>query len=156
MGKGPLGNKLFDSFFVGFDDTWNNLQSLHDGIAKGISNYPPYNIKKLDDNVYLVEVAVAGFGSSELEVTIDGGKLTITGTSKDDTDNNYLFKGIANRAFTRSFALADKIEVYGAELVNGMLKVFLEKIVPEQNKPKKIDIKAGDLPKQKQLLQESK
>ena len=147
--------KDFDKFFVGFDDTWNNFSKLHDGLTKNIPHYPPYNIKKIDENKYLVEIAVAGFTKQDLEITIDGGQLLVKGSSKDDLEHNYVFKGIANRAFTRSFALADQIEVKDAELLNGMLKVFLERIIPDHKKPKTVDIK-DPVQSNKQLLQESK
>lgn len=143
MGNITFGPALkdFDRFFVGFDDQFNRLQKLHSDIAKNIPNYPPYNIKKTSDNTYVIELAIAGFSKSEIQIEIDGGKLTIRGNTADDSSADYLFKGIANRAFTRSFALDDHIEVKNAELFNGMLKVFLERIIPEEKKPKKIEVK---------------
>ena len=147
--------KDFDKFFVGFDDQILKMQKLHDDITKNIPNYPPYNIKKLDDTHYVIEMAVAGFGQQDIEIEIDGGKLVVKGNvSGDSTDgqpDNFLFKGIANRAFTRSFALNDQVEVNDAELFNGMLKIALERIIPEEKKPKKVPVKAG---KGKQLLNE--
>jgi molecular chaperone IbpA len=86
-------------------------------------------------------MAVAGFAHSEIEVEIDGGKLIIRGNVKQEEANDYLFKGIANRAFTRAFAIDDHVEVKDAELFNGMLKIALERLVPEQAKPKKVAIK---------------
>jgi molecular chaperone IbpA len=144
--------KDFDKFFVGFDDQLRQFQKLHDDVTKNIPNYPPYNIRKVDDTHYVIEMAVAGFGQNEIDIEIDGGKLVIKGnvTSTDD-GGDYLFKGIAARAFTRSFALNDQIEVKDAELFNGMLKIALEKLIPEEKKPKKVAVKAkGD----KSLLQE--
>lgn len=143
--------KDFDKFFVGFDDQFNRMQKMHADLAKNIPNYPPYNIKKTGENTYVIELAVAGFSKSEIEIEIDGGKLIVRGNTSEDSSTDYLFKGIANRAFTRSFALNDQVEVKDAELFNGMLKVFLERIVPEEKKPKKIEVKAkGD----KQFLAE--
>jgi len=134
---GP-GFKDFDKFFVGFDDQFNRLQKLHDDFTKNIPNYPPYNIRKTGDNNYTIELAVAGFGQSEIDIEIDGGKLIIRGNVGNDTEtNDYLFKGIAARAFTRSFAIDDQVEVKGAELFNGMLKIALERMIPEEKKPKK-------------------
>jgi len=148
---GP-GFKDFDKFFVGFDDQFNRLQKLHDDFAKNIPNYPPYNIRKTGDNNYTIELAVAGFGQSEIDIEIDGGKLIIRGNVGNDTEtNDYLFKGIAARAFTRSFAIDDQVEVKGAELFNGMLKIALERMIPEEKKPKKVQIKTKG---QKQLLTE--
>jgi molecular chaperone IbpA len=136
-----LFGKDFDKFFVGFDDQVNRLQKLHDDVTKHIPNYPPYNIRKTSDNTYVVEMAVAGFAQSEIEVEIDGGKLIIRGNVKQEEANDYLFKGIANRAFTRAFAIDDHVEVKDAELFNGMLKIALERLIPEQTKPKKVAIK---------------
>ena len=137
--------KDFDKFFVGFDDQYNKLVKLHDDLTKGIPNYPPYNIKKVDDNHYTIELAVAGFSQSNIDIEMDDGKLIIKGlTCSEDEEqeaNNYLFRGIANRAFTRIFALSDRLEVNNAEMVNGMLKVTLERLVPEAKKPKKIKVK---------------
>lgn len=132
--------KDFDKFFVGFDEQFNRLAKFHSDVTKGIPNYPPYNIKKTAENTYVIEVAVAGFGKSEIEIELDEGRLVIKGSVNED-QSNYIFKGIANRAFTRTFALDDQIEVRDAELFNGMLKVFLERIIPEHKKPKKIEVK---------------
>ena len=142
--------KDFDKFFVGFDDQIAKMQKFHDDFTKNIPNYPPYNIKKIDDTHYVIEMAVAGFGQNEIDIEIDGGKLVIKGnvTSTDD-GGDYLFKGIAARAFTRSFALNDQIEVKDAEIFNGMLKIALERLVPEEKKAKKVAVKSRS---EKQLL----
>lgn len=144
--------KELDKFFVGFDDQFNRLQKLHDDLTKNIPSYPPYNIRKTGENTYVVEMAVAGFGQSEIDIEIDGDKLIIRGNvSAENESSDYVFKGIAARAFTRSFAIDDKVEVKGAELFNGMLKIALERMVPEEKKPKKIQVKAKG---QKTLLNE--
>jgi molecular chaperone IbpA len=111
-----------------------------------IPNYPPYNLKKVDDNKYVIEVAVAGFAKSDIEITLEDDKLIIKGESKSDETKSdskdiELYKGIANRAFERSFALSENIEVKDAQYLNGMLKVILERIIPEHKKPKKIAVK---------------
>jgi molecular chaperone IbpA len=139
----PQSFKDFDKFFVGFDDTYNRLAKMHDDLTKSIPNYPPYNIRKTSDNTYVIELAVAGFGKQEIDITLDDNKLVISGNAKDDGDN-FLFKGIANRAFTRTFALDDHIEIQDAALVNGMLKIALERIIPEHRKPKKIEVKESE------------
>lgn len=134
--------KDLDKFFVGFDEQFNRLQKIHDDITKNIPNYPPYNIRKTGDNTYTIEMAVAGFGQSEIDIEIDGGKLIVRGNVAGDNEtNDYIFKGIAARAFTRSFAIDDQIEVKDAELFNGMLKIALERLVPEDKKPKKVAVK---------------
>lgn len=133
--------QLFDKFFVGFDEQVKRFQQAHDTLAKNIPNYPPYNIKKTAENVYVIEMAVAGFSKSQIEIEIDGDKLNIRGnTNETDNDGHYLYRGLAARPFTRTFMLNDNVEVKNAAFVNGMLKVFLEHITPEQNKPKRIDI----------------
>ena len=147
---GP-GFKDFDKIFVGFDDQYNKMAKLHEDLTKNIPNYPPYNIKKTGENTYVIEIAVAGFTKAEIEIEIDEGKLVVRGNTAEDTSTDYLFKGIANRAFTRSFAIDDQIEVKDAEIFNGMLKVFLERLVPEKPAPKKIEIKSKS---EKQFLKE--
>ena len=126
--------------FVGLDRVYDQMLKHSEELGKTVPNFPPYNIRKVDENKYTVEIAVAGFSKSDIEIEIDGDTLKITGSSKDDADN-LLYKGIANRGFTRMFNLADTIEVQDASLVNGMLKVFLENIIPENKKPRKMDIK---------------
>ena len=146
----------FDKVFVGFDDQFNKLAKIHDDLAKNIPNYPPYNIKKTDENKYVIEIAVAGFARQDVEIELDGDKMVVKGsTHSDDKDSteNFLFKGISNRAFTRTFALDDQVEVKGAEMLNGMLKIALERIIPEHKKPKKIEIKPDS--NTKQLLTEA-
>jgi molecular chaperone IbpA len=98
---------------------------------------------------------VAGFARQDIEIELDGGNMVIKGSAKnEEEENSFLYRGIANRNFTRTFALEDQIEIKDAEMFNGMLKVFLERIIPEHKKPKKIEIKA-DKKAEKQLLTES-
>lgn len=131
---------------VGFDEAFRNLDTMTRNIQKAMPSYPPYNIKKVDENKYVIELAVAGFGKHDLEVELKDGVLAIKGgttldtLTKDGVDATYLYKGIADRSFTRSFTLADTIEIKNAELINGMLKIWLENIIPDHKKPKKIDI----------------
>ena len=104
-----------------------------------VPTYPPYNIKKIDDNKYVIEMAVAGFGKQDIEIELHDGTLTIKGSvSSEEAD--YIYKGIAERAFTRQFTLADTVEVKNADLINGMLKIWLERFIPDEKKPKKINI----------------
>lgn len=149
---------------VGFDDMFRNLETVTRSVQKGLSSYPPYNIKKVEDNKYVIELAVAGFGKQDLELELKEGVLSVKGRTsldtalKDGVEQTYLYKGIADRAFTRQFTLADTVEIKNAELINGMLKVWLENIIPESKKPKKIDItdRAEDAsaPSTKQFLTE--
>jgi molecular chaperone IbpA len=136
----PQAFKDFDKLFVGFDDTYNRISKIHDDLTKNIPNYPPYNIRKVNDNTYVIEIAVAGFSKSEIEVEFVDDKLIVSGNAQDDDSADWLYKGIATRNFTRTFALDDKIEIKGAALINGMLKIALEKIIPDHKKPKKIEV----------------
>jgi len=146
--------KDMDKFLVGFDETYNRMAKFHDDLTKNIPNYPPYNIKKVEDNKYVIELAVAGFAKSDIEITFDDNKLIIAGKAQEDSDN-FLFKGIANRAFTRTFLLDDHIEINDAAMMNGMLKIALEKIVPEHKKAKKIEVKDAETKSsKKQFLSE--
>lgn len=121
---------------VGFDELFNKFSDTIKTVG-----YPPYNIKKTSDNTYVIEMAVAGFGKQDIEMTLEDGVLTIRGEMKNDDKNDYLFKGIADRAFTRKFTLADTVEIKNADMLNGMLRVWLERFIPEAKKPRKIDIK---------------
>lgn len=132
-----------EKLYVGFDDQFQRLARMHDDLTKNIPNYPPYNIKKVDDNKYVIEMALAGFTKTDIEIELNGDTLAIkNSTASDDKDSvdNFMFKGISNRAFTRAFTLGDNIEVQNAEMLNGMLRVFLEKVIPEHKKPKKIEV----------------
>ena len=139
---GP-GFKDFEKFFVGFDESAKQLQSLHADLTKNIPNYPPFNVRK-NGNTYTIEIAVAGFAQNEIDVTIDGGKLVVSGNSNsvDNPADDFLFKGIATRAFTRSWAIDDTYEVKDAEIFNGVLKIVLDQLVPEEKKAKKVHVKA--------------
>jgi len=133
----------FDKFFVGYDGMLKKMQEASESLAKSIPNYPPYNIVKVNDNKYVIEMAVAGFGKHNLDVEIQDGTLTIhgfTNTDGNESIDNYLYKGIADRSFIRKFSIADTVEIKNAELLNGMLKIWLENIIPDSKKPKKVDI----------------
>lgn len=150
-----LFGKDFDRFFIGYEDQINQMQKLHDDLTKNIPNYPPYNIKKIDENHYAIEMAVAGFGQSDIEIELNDGKLVVRGNvTNDESNDNFLFKGIANRAFTRAFALNDEVEVKDAEIFNGMLKIALERLIPEHKQPKKIAVKESKKA-QKEFLAEN-
>jgi molecular chaperone IbpA len=124
--------------FIGFDQVLDRIREAAETMPK-IPTYPPYNIKKLDDEHFVIEMAVAGFGKQNLDIELKDDTLTITGNHESE-DKDYIYQGIANRAFTRQFTLADTVVVKNAELVNGLLKIALERYVPEEKKAKKIDI----------------
>ena len=128
---------------VGFDDVFNHFESMFDYDTINISNYPPYNIVKTGDNKYDVEVALAGFNKKDINVSVENGMLTIESKEdkSKDKDGEVIHKGISKRYFKKSFTISDDVEVKGAELKDGMLRVSMEKIIPESKKLKTIDIK---------------
>jgi molecular chaperone IbpA len=132
----------FGKFGVGFDDLFDRISKYQDEVAKNIPNYPPYNIKKTDENTYVIEMAVAGFGKSDITIETEGDKLVIKGdvTRDEDDETQSLYQGLAFRPFTRYFTLNDQVEVKNAEMINGLLKVALERIIPDSKKPKQIEI----------------
>ena len=126
--------------FVGFDNIFNELERLVDGTAPTRNtSFPPHNIIKLDDNKYVVEMAVAGFGQDEVDVELQDGTLIVKGEKKDQAEVDYLYRGIATRSFTKSIRLSDTIEVRGAQFKDGILKIGLENVIPEHKKPRKIE-----------------
>ena len=140
--------------FIGFEQMIDRIREASEAMPK-VPTYPPYNVRKTDDNKYVIEIAVAGFGKQDLEIEMQEGVLTVRGQSNaEGGSEDYLFKGIADRAFTRKFTIADHVEVKNADLINGLLKIWLERFIPEEKKPKKINI--GDAPSDKQLLTEKK
>lgn len=127
---------------IGFDRLFDQLnQEFANSKPTG---YPPYNIAQLDNDEYMITLAVAGFGMDNLEITKDGNILSIEGTSpKGGEDVTYLHKGIGERNFRREFTIADHVEVLDATLDNGMLNIHLKREVPEELQPKKIAINKG-------------
>jgi molecular chaperone IbpA len=129
----------FDPFAIGFDKFFDQFKELQTQATKAIT-YPPYNIKKTGENTYVIEMAVAGFGKQDIEITLEDNTLKINGNIANSSDEkNYLFKGIAERPFARTFTLADTVEIKNAELINGMLRIFLDNVLP-QKKAKKVNI----------------
>ena len=134
---------MFDlmKYFIGFGELENNKF-----IKSFMGAYPPYNVLKTDDNTYVIEMAVAGFGKQDLEINLDNDVLTVKGGTsldtlpKDKNGKHELYKGIAERSFTRVFRLADTIIVKDAQLINGMLKVWLEAVSKDKT-VKKIEIR---------------
>lgn len=139
---------------VGFDRIFDRLQSLQDRVQQNSTqygNYPPFNLVEIEKDLYNIEIAVAGFSENDLDIKLQDGKLTITGsiTNKKDT---YLYQGIAARNFTREFDLADTVTVEGADLVNGLLVITLRNVIPKEKLPKKIPIGCSQKSKTELLL----
>lgn len=126
---------------VGFDHLFDLLESA----SESAQGYPPYNIERSDDTHYRVTVAVAGFGDRDLSVEVKDDVLTIAGRREDAGKPSYLHQGIAGRAFERSFRLADHVEVKAAKLENGLLHIDLERLVPEEKKPRRIAINGAEI-----------
>ena len=127
-------------FSVGFDDLFDHFNNQLE--IKQTSSYPPYNINRIDDLNYQIEMALAGFSKNDIEIKYSDNQLTIKSIeSEDKDDKETLHRGISKRKFSRTFTLAEDIKVNGAELKDGMLLIDLEKIVPEEKKPQTIDIK---------------
>ena len=127
-----------DPFFIGFNRELNRLNNAH---KTNSNSYPPYDLLKLDEDTYRLSVAVAGFSNEDINVSVDNGTLIIKGEITEVTDAEVVHKGIASRKFTRTFALGEYMEVVGAELKDGMLNVSIDRIVPEEKKPRTIEIK---------------
>ncbi len=130
---------------IGFDRLTNIMDTAMRQ-SEAAEAYPPYNIQKTGENAYCITLAVAGFSEEELEIVSHDGNLVIEGRVKPNEENNeniFLHRGIAGRAFKRSFQLADHIKIMGANLSNGLLNVELVREIPEELKPRKIEISSS-------------
>ena len=138
-----LFNKLrpvsvgFDSVFDHFESMFNDSPSFH-------TNYPPYDILKTDKHLYVIELAVAGFSKKDIAVTVENGVLTVESDREGNAESGgqeIIHRGISKRYFKKSFSIADDVEIRGAELKDGLLRISMEKIIPESRKRKEISIK---------------
>ena len=129
-------------FGIGFDSIFEDIHRL--ASVTGKDNYPPYNVIKIDDDHFTIELALAGIPKESLDIEVDQNQLTVS-TEKAETDEEveYLHKGISQRGFSRSFTLADHVVVKGADMIDGVLKISLERQLPEELKPRKIDISSA-------------
>jgi len=144
---------------LGFERFFNDVKILMNSndVQTKATNFPPHNIIRLDDNRYIIEMAIAGFAKDEIDITIEDGSLIVKGNKKEGEANvQYVHRGIGTRSFTKTFTVADTIEVRGAEFKDGILRIGLENIIPDHKKPRKVEI-GGSLEAFKpQLLQEQK
>ena len=129
-----------DPFFIGFNRELGRLNTAH---KTNSQSYPPYDLLKLDEDTYRLSLAIAGFTKDDLKISVDNGTLIIKGEIVEVTDAEVVHKGIAGRKFVRSFALGEYMEVTGAEMKDGMLHIDIDRIVPEEKKPKEIAIKVA-------------
>ena len=129
-----------ESRLIGFDRVFDAVNRLH-SVEGGQSNsFPPYNIKKIDAENYEIQIALAGFSKSELDIVVEDGNLVVKG-EQDKSEDEFLHKGIAERNFTRTWALADDVKVTGSKLKDGVLTIALVHEIPEEKKPTSIEIK---------------
>ena len=137
---------------IGFDDMFTHFESMfdhqNDTLNANVQNYPPYNIVKTGDYTYDLELALAGFSKKDIDVAYQDGMLTVKSnheaeakTEQDDINGGMLHRGISKRFFSKTFTIADDVEIKGAELKDGLLRVTLERIIPENKKPRSITIK---------------
>ena len=135
-----IDKQRFTPFSVGFDDLFDRLFDVEVNTSSG---YPPYNIIKLNEFNYNIEIAVAGFNKDHIEIELSDGVLSVRSKMKDIKNNesqNIIHQGISQRSFVRKFTLSDEIRVKSADLNDGMLRIKLEKVIPEHRKPKLIKI----------------
>ena len=125
-------------FGIGFDGMMNELMRITE---QQQTNYPPYNILQIDENEFVIQIAVAGFGEGDVKLTVERNVLAITGEKQSgELPVEYLHKGISDRAFKKEFTLAEHVEVEGANVTNGILSIGLRRRIPEAHAPKTIDI----------------
>lgn len=142
------------SSFVGFEQLFQEIERISSATAAK-ETYPPHNIIELGENQFAIELAVAGFAESDLTIQVENDALIVSGEKEDS--RAYAHRGISSRKFSRSFRLAEHVVVNSAELVNGILAINVEKIIPEEKKPRKISIGVSDYKptSKKQLLTEN-
>ena len=120
-------------FTIGFDEMFNDFKTLS-------NSYPPYNIRKIEENKYAIEMALAGFKEADIDISVVKNRLTVKADASDGDSTNYLFRGLAKRNVEKTFALADNVNVTGADYSNGILNIMFEREVLEEEKPKQIAI----------------
>lgn len=133
-----------ESWAVGFDRPMRLLDEMSNALMGRNTSFPPYNIKQVGNDRYQIEMAVAGFTKKDLKIELHNNQLTIEGSQQTGSENqsgSYLYKGIAARQFRQSFALEDHVKVIGSELRDGILNIELERDLPEEKKPRSIEIK---------------
>ena len=127
-----------------FNDPFASLaQEFEKAFAQPVktTNYPPYNVNKISDDHFVMEFALAGFSQKEVDITVENNVLRLKAERHEDEGANYIYKGIAARKFSRSFALPEYFEVERATMINGILFIDLYRHIPEEKKPKKIEVK---------------
>ena len=146
-------DRTWHNHTVGFDRAFEVLQHAAN-VAKTNDNFPPYSLVKKDDFNYELEMAVAGFSEKDLEIVASKNRLSVVGMKPEKDEREYIVKGIAGRSFAREFVLADTIIVREVNLVDGILTIALENVVPEEQKPRKITIGKQPIEPKAELLVE--
>ena len=130
----------YDPFFIGFESVFDRLNRAEQATTK----YPPYNLIKTGEDTYTIELAVAGFGDNDINIQLHEGVLTVSANVGEyDDETEYLHKGIATRSFVRKFTLADTVQVDEAIMKQGILTIQLRNVVPEEKRPRQIEIKVS-------------
>ena len=142
---------------VGFDRLFDMLENS--SVGQGQENYPPFDLIKKGENDYCIQLAVAGFRPDEIDITAQQNVLIVSGRKSEESEekgSDFIYRGIANRSFERRFALADHIQVRGADLKDGLLAIELVREIPEAMKPRKIEISGSEKPASQQTLEAEK
>jgi len=129
---------------VGFDSVFDHFESIFNDSLSLQTNYPPYDIVKTDEHSYVIELAVAGFSKKDIAVTVENGVLTVESDREGNAESSgeeIIHRGISKRYFKKSFSISDDVEIRGAELKDGLLRISMEKIIPESRKRKEISIR---------------
>ena len=134
-----------DPFFIGWDKV---LDRFNDLSKTNATAFPPYNVRQINEDTYAIDLAIAGYNKSMLKITQENCTVTVEGVKPEDSEN-YVYRGIAGRKFTRSFSLAEHIYVYDASIAHGILCIGLNRVVPDELKPKQIEITDFELGKPK-------
>jgi len=141
------------SLFIGFEPILNELERIHSA-GRGQDNYPPHNVVKVDDENFIIELAVAGFSEDDISVEVKDGILLVKGERAEDDEREYAHKGISSRKFEKSFRLSEFVVIDGADLVNGILVVEARVEVPEERRPRKIQLGSAGKSKKKSFIAE--
>lgn len=142
------------SLFVGFESLFDELEGIHNSARTGNDNYPPHNIVKIDEEKFHIELAVAGFTEKDISLEVKDGILKVKGRVESDEKREYAHKGISSRKFEKSFRLSEFVVIDGADLENGILVVYARVEVPEERRPRKIEIGSAGASKKKEFIQE--
>jgi len=141
------------SLFIGFEPILNELERIHTA-GRAQDNYPPHNVVKVDDEHFIIELAVAGFSEEDISVEVKDGILLVKGVKSEDDEREYAHKGISSRKFEKNFRLSEFVVIDGADLVNGILVVNARVEVPEERRPRKIHLGSAGASKKKEFIQE--